>query len=157
MTGKLIGIARKGASRAPMEEIESVRITTAAGVEGDHRGGSKERQVTVLSADVWRQVCREMQAELPWTMRRANFLVAGVELPREIGATLAIGGLELEVTEETAPCNRMEEQQPGLREALTADWRGGVCCRVLNDAAVALDDAVVIGATGDSAGRSASA
>lgn len=152
MTGKLIGIARKAASRAPMEEVESVPVTSAAGVEGDHRGGSKDRQVTVLSADVWRQVCEELQVELPWTYRRANFLVQGVDLPHELGARLAIGGLELEVTEETAPCNRMEDQQVGLRAALTADWRGGVCCRVLNDAAVALEDTVVIGGMGGSAG-----
>ena len=36
---------------------------------------------------------------------------------------------DLEVTGETDPCERMEEIQPGLFQALAPGWRGGVTCR----------------------------
>ncbi len=143
--GELVGIARKGGTRVSMEELEAVQVTQAAGIEGDYRGRRpKRRQVTVLSADVWGEVCAELGAELPWTVRRANLLVSGVELPRREGARLSIGGLELEVGMETAPCERMDEQHAGLTGALMPDWRGGVACRVLNDAEIRLGDKVTV-------------
>ncbi len=143
--GELVAIARKSKSRAPMEEIERVRVTREAGIAGDYRGRRpKNRQVTVISADVWDRVCAELGAEIAWTTRRANLLVRGVELPRRKGARLTIGALALEVGMETAPCERMDEQHQGLTAALKPDWRGGVCCRVLGDAEIRIGDPVTV-------------
>jgi len=143
LVGELLAIARKGQSRAPMEEVDSVQVTQEAGLEGDHCGRRpKNRQVTVISADVWAEVCAELGAEIAWTLRRANLLVRGVDLPRREGARLTIGALELQIGMETAPCDRMDEQHPGLTAALKPDWRGGVACRVLNDAEIRIGDAV---------------
>ncbi|MEM7225198.1 MAG: MOSC domain-containing protein [Pseudomonadota bacterium] len=145
--GKLLSIARKAKTHAPMEELARSHVTRANGVEGDFRGrieGARERQVTVLSADVWAKVCHELTTEVPWTARRANLLVGGIELPRESGQRITIGGLELEVTQETEPCTRMDQAHQGLRQALMPDWRGGVCCRVLNDAEIAVGDPVAV-------------
>ena len=143
--GELVGIARKSKSRAPMEQIESVQVTQTAGVAGDYRGmRPKNRQVTVISADVWDRVCNELGADLPWTTRRANLLVRGVELPRRKGARLMVGGLALEIAMETGPCHRMDEQFQGLTAVLRPDWRGGVCCRVLNDSEIRVGDPVTV-------------
>ncbi|HEX9770177.1 MAG TPA: MOSC domain-containing protein [Kiloniellales bacterium] len=143
--GELVAIARKAKSRAPMEEIDRVRVTQEAGIAGDYRGRRpRNRQVTVLSADVWDRVCGELGAEIAWTTRRANLLVRGVALPRRAGARLTVGALELEVGMETAPCERMDEQHQGLTAALKPDWRGGVCCRVLNDAEIRIGDPVTV-------------
>lgn len=143
--GQLLGIARKTAHRAPMEVLEEVQVTQASGVAGDYRGGvPRKRQVTLLSAEVWAEVCAGLGAELAWTTRRANLLVSGVELPKAAGARLTVGALELEVCVETAPCERMDEQHQGLTAALTPDWRGGVACRVLRDAEIKLGDAVTL-------------
>jgi MOSC domain-containing protein YiiM len=143
--GELAGIARKSKSRAPMEQVESVQVTQEAGVAGDCRGPRpKRRQVTVLSADVWDQVCAELGAEIAWTTRRANLLVRGVALPRREGARLTVGALELEVCMETGPCDRMDEQYQGLTALPKPDWRGGVCCRVLNDAEIRVGDPVLV-------------
>ena len=142
--GTLLSIARKPATRAPMEEIERAQVTQAAGLEGDVRGKLRKRQITLLSADVWAQVCGELEADLAWTTRRANLLVSGVALPQSLGARISVGDLQLEVTEETAPCQFMDAQHEGLRAALRPDWRGGVCCRVLNDAAIAVGDPVSV-------------
>ena len=145
--GKLLSIARKAKTHAAMEEIETSRVSRASGIDGDFRGrneSQRDRQVTVLSADVWQAVCGELVADLPWTARRANLLVSGIELPQETGWRISIGALELEVTMETEPCSRMDEAHQGLRQAIVADWRGGVCCRVLNDAEIAVGDPVAL-------------
>jgi MOSC domain-containing protein YiiM len=100
--------------------------------------------VTVISARAWKDACVELQKEIPWTTRRANLLVADFELPRSIGAILKIGPVRLRITGEVDPCSRMEEQCPGLKQALQPDWRGGVSCAVLEGGAVALGDEVMM-------------
>lgn len=140
--GRLVGIARRDRKRAEMQTLAEADITQASGVALDFRGNPGKRQVTVISADVWRQVCRELGRTVPWTTRRANLLVEGVVLPKSAGGEIRIGAVRLQVTGETDPCSRMEEQCAGLKAALQPDWRGGVCCRVLQDGAVRIGDTV---------------
>lgn len=126
-----------------MLETDHSSVTTEAGVAGDFRGGPGRRQVTVLSREDWVDACREVDRDLPWTTRRANLLVSGFRFdPASVGQVLSVGGLRLEITGETDPCERMTEACPGLREALTPKWRGGVCCRVLSGAKIRIDDPV---------------
>ena len=142
---KLQGIARRAAKRAVMEEVDACDITTDTGVLGDFRGKPGKRQVTVLSQEAWEQACCESGAHLPWTARRANLLVAGLEFDASfVGKVLQIGELQLEVTKETLPCERMDEAHQGLRNALENHWRGGVCCRVKNSGRVRLGDLVTV-------------
>ena len=139
---ELLGIARKAASRAPMEEIPSVAISIESGVDGDFRGRVQKRQVTVLSKDAWNAVCAQLGSEIPWTARRANLLVDGVSLENADGMKLRVGEVELRITGEAGPCHRMEEQYAGLRAAMTPDWRGGVGCTVIVAGTVRLGDKV---------------
>jgi len=141
--GRLTGIARRDRKRAPMQTLERADISTATGVALDFRGKPGARQVTVISARAWRDACDELQKQIPWTTRRANLLVDDFELPRTIGAILKVGQVRLRITGEVDPCSRMEEQCPGLKQALQPDWRGGVSCTVLEGGVVALGDAVV--------------
>lgn len=145
--GRLIGIATRARSRAPMVETTEAEITATAGVRGDFRGKPGKRQVTVLSAADWAAACTALGSELPWTTRRANLLVEGVGLCETVGATIQIGDVTLEVTGETDPCERMEEASLGLRAALTPGWRGGVCCRVVAGGAIRVGDPVTLHAT----------
>lgn len=134
------GIAIKPQKRGPMEEVASVMVTAQDGIEGDCRGRggtSRKRQVTVLSLFQWEQACAELGKALPWTLRRANVLVKGISNPElrfgpdNVGRKLYLAsGLVLQVTGETDPCSRMDEAYPGLKDALSKDWRGGVTCRV---------------------------
>lgn len=142
--GRLLGIATRAKSRAPMVETAQTEITTAAGVAGDFRGKPGKRQVTVLSQEAWARACAALGRELPWTTRRANLLVEGVHLCETAGAVIQIGDVTLQVTGETDPCERMDEASPGLLDALTPDWRGGVCCRVLTGGAIRVGDAVTL-------------
>ena len=139
----LKGIACRAASREPMQLLTECEITMDAGVHSDSRGKPGHRQVTLLSADAWQTVCAELDVEIPWTTRRANLLLGGLTFgPDDVGRRIRIGGVELEITQETAPCPRMDEQHGGLTKALESDWRGGVCCRVLNGGRIAIDDPV---------------
>lgn len=146
MTGRLIGIARRGVRRALMQEIGEGQITTEAGLIGDCKGAKyPRRQITVLAREDWDAALAEIgHPELPWTARRANLLVEGVELPHAAGGILRVGPVRLEITAQTYPCARMEEAQPCLLSALASDWRGGVTCRVLDGGLIALSNSVEV-------------
>jgi MOSC domain-containing protein YiiM len=142
MAGRILAIARREKSRAPMEEILSASVTTEAGVQGDSRGKPDDRQVTVLTRESWQAACDELGKEIPWTTRRSNILIDGLRVEGKLGQTIRIGDLALLITGETDPCSRMEEQVAGLRQALTPDWRGGVTCRVVTSGDIAVGDTV---------------
>lgn len=114
-----------------MQLVPLAELSIEHGVIGDCRGKPGPRQVTLLSAAAWRAACEELGVELPWTERRANLLVDDLPLLQSTGAHISIGTTLLEITGETDPCQRMEAAQTGLFAALSINWRGGVCCRVL--------------------------
>ena len=140
--GRLIGIAKRAAKRAPMQTLESAHIGTETGVADDFRGRPGKRQVTLLSQRAWAAACEDLGEELPWTTRRANLLVEDIDLPQRAGDEICIGKVRLRVTMEVDPCSRMDEQAEGLRDALSPDWRGGVACMVLAGGDVAIGDEV---------------
>lgn len=154
MTGRLGGIARHDRPRGTMETVPRASVTRELGVEGDCRGTSiagkvPRRQVSLIEAESWAAALSELGAEigvdLPWFERRANLLVEGVRLPREAGRVIAIGpDLRIETTMECDPCSRMEELRPGLKAALSPDWRGGVLGTVVTDGEIAVGDEVRI-------------
>ena len=143
--GIVLDIARRAKSRAPMEVISQCAISVEAGVERDSRGLSRKRQVTILAQSDCQAATGELgRPDLPWTIRRANFLVADIVLPRISGTKLALGSAILEVTGQTDPCDRMDEQVPGLKAALTPDWRGGITCRVIRAGTVKIGDSLTL-------------
>ena len=142
--GSLAGIARRNKKRSPMETLESADITLESGVSSDFRGRPGKRQVTLLAASAWQAVCDELGAEIPWTTRRSNLLIEGIELPQASGSVIIIGEVTLKTTIEVDPCSRMDEQVPGLTKALQTNWRGGVACEVITGGNVKVGDAVSI-------------
>jgi len=150
MTGTLAGIARHGRPRGPIETIDHVEVTVEAGLAGDFRGaikpgGKGKRQVSMIEARDWAAAMAELGHDLPWWERRANLLVDGLDLPQTPGSRVRIGtDVVIEITTECDPCSRMEEIAPGLKAALTPDWRGGALGRVLCGGRIAIGDAVVV-------------
>jgi MOSC domain-containing protein YiiM len=140
--GRLAAIARREASRSPMQLIEKARVSENTGVANDFRGKSRNRKVTVLSARAWAEVCSDLGAEIPWTTRRSNLLVDDIELPRRTGDIIQVGEVRLKVSLEINPCSRMDEQVAGLSAALAPDWRGGVGCVVLQGGTIRVGDEV---------------
>lgn len=143
---KLSSIARRNDSDSPMEEVFSAEITQNEGLKGDSKGNHKARQISVLSKESWVKACHELGKELQWTERRANLLITGFEfLPMDVGRSIHIGDVILEITGETDPCWKMDRTHPGLKEALTPYWRGGVCCQVIQGGTITSGDSVELG------------
>lgn len=142
--GRLTGIARRNAKRAPMETLDTANVTRLSGVQDDFRGKPGKRQVTVISERAWRAACDELGQELPWTTRRANLLVDDMDLPTRAGDVLHIGSVRLVINGETDPCSRMDEYSDGLKAALTPEWRGGVLCTVLEEGTIEIGDTVTL-------------
>ena len=131
-----------------MELIDRASVSLTGGVEGDFRGGSKgkphKRQVTLIEAGDWAAAQAELGHNLPWQERRANLLVDGLDLPQRAGVRIRVGTALLETTVETEPCHRMDALIDGLRAALTPDWRGGCCAKVVEEGTIAIGDDVRI-------------
>lgn len=139
---RLLGIARKAKKRSPVEELNEAEVSLDFGVDGDWRGKPGKRQVTLMTSASWQAACDEVGEDLSWTVRRANLLVDDLDLRESYGGQIRVGDVCLEVVEETKPCHRMDEQRPGLTEALRPDWRGGVCCRVVRAGRIRIGDTV---------------
>ena len=139
----LQGIAVRGASRAPMREVQEASVTVTDGIVEDYRGTGL-RQVTFIDAGQWRQVVGELGVDLPWHTRRANLLVDGLDLPATVGSRLRIGECLFEIHGETEPCERMDELQAGLRAGLAPEMRGGVWGKVLESGHLRVGQSVEI-------------
>ena len=148
ITGTLEAIATHPTPGAPMVEHETAELRPGVGVVGDVPGRSPAREVTVVHREAWQSACLELGEQVPWTDRRANLLVTGLDLRATTGAELRIGGVRLRVTGETQPCRIMDRQRVGLRGVLEPDWRGGASCTVITGGTVSLGNKVEMTKTG---------
>ena len=139
--GTLQGIWIKEVRGAPMTAVDEAKALADQGFDGGVREFST-RQVTVLAAEAWADAEATVGMSVDPALRRANLLVAGVDLAGTIGRVLRIGDLRLEITGETKPCYQMDDAVDGLRAALEPDWRGGAHGVVLGDATVRMGDPV---------------
>lgn len=141
---KLIGIATHQTSKGPVTLHEAINVTKASGLANDYQGAkNKNTQVTLLSLNHWNIACQEAGKTIDWSERRANLLVDDIEFNEQmIGQQIQVGSILLEITKETDPCARMEALHPGLKKALTPNWRGGARCKVLREGTLNLGDRV---------------
>ena len=140
---KIQSIARQNSPDLDMEELFHGEISTADGLFGDMSGVDGE--ITVLSKESWVKVCHETDIELPWLAHGANLLIKGFEfLPTDLGRTIRIGEVVLEISREHMPKADLEHQAPALYEALLLGWRGGVVCKVMRSGSIQAGDEVVI-------------
>ncbi len=145
---RIAGIARHDRPLGPVEVLDSAELIEGQGVAGDFRGTHKagsdgRRGIVLLEAADWAEATSVCGANVPWWERRANFLVEGLDLPQEPGLRLGIGSaVVVEITQECAPCERMDALHSGLRQALTPDWRAGARARVLRGGRVSVGDEI---------------
>lgn len=142
--GRLLGIAIKEASGAPMKVLEEATVSLSSGIDNDFRGKPGNRQVTVLSSESWKEACAQLGVNFQWTTRRVNLLIEGISLIDTTGYYLHIGDVILEITGETIPCRHMDEAFQGLKDALTPSWRAGASCKIIKEGTIRLENQVTI-------------
>lgn len=141
--GTLLSIANKKQSRGEIVIYEKAFLSSKTGIENDFRGKVENRRVTIVSKEAWNKVCMDLGKQISWTARRANLLIEEIELKNSTGKKLQIGNeVVLEITGETKPCERMNEECDGLLNAMKPEWRGGVICKVLKEGNISLSDRV---------------
>jgi len=141
--GTLLGIAIREASRAPVKEQQQVEVAMRHGIVQDYYG-TGQRHVTLLDLGQWQEALAELGVDLPWYTRRANLLIAGIDLSATVGRRLQIGTCRFGIGGETTPCYRMDELHPGLRQALSPHMRGGVWGQVLQGGPLRVGDSVQV-------------
>jgi MOSC domain-containing protein YiiM len=145
MAGRVEEIWIKRAVRGVMDATEEATLIAGKGIAGDANYGRSKRQVTIIEREVFDRIRRSLPDAQPH-MRRANVMVSGLRLERTRDHVLTLGGVRLLIKGETRPCERMDEQCPGLTRALEEQWGGGVHGIVLDDGPVRVGDAAHVGA-----------
>jgi MOSC domain-containing protein YiiM len=122
---KIQHLFRAPKRHASMEEVPSARVVENSGLEGcAHARPGGKRQV--LLADV-ETLC---SMKLTPGVTRENITTKGLHVKAlQLGQTLHVGGVTLEVSAVCEPCELMETIRPGLQQELQA--RRGMLCRVL--------------------------
>ena len=139
--GRLEAIWIKRVRRGVMDAADSAQLVEGQGIAGNANQGGR-RQVTIIAREAWDDMMRELGASISPSARRANLLVSGIDLKQARGSTLRIGDCVLEIMGETRPCERMDEALPGLRNAMSPEWRGGVFATVVRGGNIRAGDAV---------------
>ncbi len=129
------------AGRMPMRAVSRVLAEQDRGLAGDRYHGASLRQVTVQAAGELAEAAADAGRPIDAGRTRRNITISAATVPRTPGHRLSIGGVELEVTRDAAPCALMEEIfGEGVRESLKG--RAGVACRVVIGGEIAVGDAV---------------
>ncbi len=124
-----------------MDAVDEAQLDAGRGVRGRADQGGW-RQITIVDEAAWLDATHEAGAEVDPSKRRANVLSRGLDLERSLGRTLRLGTCSVRVCGETTPCERMEEAQPGLREAMKPHWRGGVYGEIVEGGSIRIGDRV---------------
>lgn len=131
----------KRAHRGSMDPLAEATLVAGSGVQGSV-GASRRRQVTLISLESWLAATATLGADVDPGARRANVMLTGIDLENTRDRILRIGEARLAIGGETTPCERMEEAEPGLQEALRPRWRAGAFAQVLTGGVVRVGDAV---------------
>jgi MOSC domain-containing protein YiiM len=125
-----------------MDAVRDAQLDTERGLVGSV-DRSRRRQVTLMEAEQWDRLMRELGADIAPSARRANMLVSGVSLYETRGRVLQIGSVQLAIGGETTPCERMDAALPNLQMAMKPQWAGGAFAQVRVGGVVRLGDPVV--------------
>ena len=140
-TGKIVGLHLWVAHRKPMESVSNINMIEGVGIEGDLHakpdGSRKRRQVLIMD----RETLTEF--DLADGVIKENLTIEGLRMDLlQDNQLILIGDAELKITEDCAPCSRMDEIQPGLQNALLG--RRGKLAQIVKSGPVELGDQITI-------------
>ena len=142
MSGKVEAIWSKRARGGVMDSTNQATLVEGEGLVGDANFGAT-RHVTVIEKEVVDRIRSELPDFDP-KMRRANIMVSGIRLEDSRDKVLTIGEVKIHLRGETRPCELMDEQCPGLREALDLHWHGGAHGSVIQGGEIRVGDGAAI-------------
>lgn len=138
MSATVVALHAGTASRAPLARLDRATAVENRGLEGDRHSLPGNRRALLLVE----QEVLESFGLSPGDVRE-QVTVRGLALERLVfGSRLEIGDAVLEVAGPCAPCERMEELRPGLRQAL--EGRRGRFVRVVRGGSFAVGDPIVV-------------
>ena len=137
----IIKIYLRPSARTPVKSVPAALAVAGTGIEGDHAGAGN-RQVTLIEQEAWEAACNDLGQDLDAGARRANLVTEGISLAATPGKRVRVGEALVEVVAETRPCKLMEDAAPGLQEALSPSYRGGVYGRIIEGGRVEVGSAV---------------
>jgi len=126
-----------------MDRVERAELVAGRGVRGSADQGGR-RQVSIISQEAWDAAVEQLGVAVDPSARRANMMISGVDLADSRGKLLRIGPALIRILGEVRPCERMDEAEEGLRNALKPHWRGGVFGEILEGGTIAVGDDVAI-------------
>jgi len=137
--GTIAAIWIKRFKRGPMDPVDSATLVAGRGIVGNANQGGR-RQVTMIDEAAWRAATDAVGVEVDPSKRRANVMLRGIDLERSQGMFLRLGECLVRIYNETRPCERMDEAQPGLRDALRPHWRGGAFAEIVEGGSIRVGD-----------------
>lgn len=147
--GRVVAIHVARAKGAPCEAVESARLLTGRGIEGDRNCPEQAptpprsgRDVTLIEREALEAVQRDYKLALEGADSRRNILTEGIALNHLVGREFRIGEARLLGVRLCEPCGYLEKMTtPGIREALI--HRGGLRATVLDGGTVRRGDSIV--------------
>jgi len=138
MPATVVALHASTADRAPLTVLQRATAVENRGIEGDrHSLPGNRRALLVVEQEVLEQFGLD-----PGEVRE-QITVRGLGLAAlASGSRLEIGDAVLEVAGPCAPCERMEELQPGLQERI--DGKRGRFVRVVQGGSFAPGDPIAV-------------
>ena len=142
MVAEIISLQICVGHREPMNPVDSATFIEGFGIEGDRHaiksGARTIRQVLLMDEDTLEGF------GLGIGQVRENVTVRGIDLHEvPAGQRLALGDdVVVEITQFCAPCERMDEVRPGLREELFE--QRGMLATVISGGAVNVGDQIQV-------------
>lgn len=138
--GELVSIHIGPAAAQAMVTLDEVRAVASKGLEGDRyfletgtfsAKTSPDRQLTLMEAEVFEAIERDMGITLAFAQSRRNLITRGVPLSHLVHQTFRVGSVLLRGRKINEPCAYFENLigQPGLCQALL--HRSGLNAEVL--------------------------
>ena len=140
--GSVVSMRLNVGSRKPMKEVDSARVITGQGIEGDRHlkedGARSRRQILLMDRETLGDF------SLDDGIIRENITVVGMDFASlEAGDRVSIGeDVVLEITGECEPCARMDEIRSGLQHEL--DGRRGMLAYAENGGLISVGDVISV-------------
>ena len=140
--GSVVSMRLNVGSRKPMKKVDSARVITGQGIEGDRHlkedGSRSRRQILLMDRETLGDF------SLDDGIIRENITVVGMDFASlEAGDRVSIGeDVVLEITGECEPCARMDEIRSGLQHEL--DGRRGMLAYAENGGLISVGDVISV-------------